>query len=588
MFRSIWRLLETRDKIRFTLLVLGIIVTSLWNVGGIASVMPLIELLVSPAGTPPNAFVANVAEFFAIEINEDTVVILGVVVLGLFVTGNFLLAFVTWRSIDFARTVAYSLSRRLFSTYIWQDYGFYLNHNSSELMKNIFGELNNIVSGVLKPLVELLVEGVLAAGIVLFLVLVNPTIAAIAAAILGGGYGAIFLLFRTILNRASRERVRRNRDRFRIVGDAFGAIKEIKLMGVESRYASMYESSAYRLERAKVRIQVIAKLPRYVLEVLAFGGILALALILYVTGRNAASVLPLLSAYVFAGYKLLPALQRVFSALANIRGSHASVELVVGELQRSVPRVSTDHTKSEVRFEREIVLDHVGFAYEKADRPALNDINLRIPKNTTIGIAGPTGCGKTTLVDVILGLHGYQQGRLMVDETLLEVNNLRSWRKHFGYVPQAIYLSDASVTHNIAFGEKEEAIDHDRVRFVAELANLHGFVLTLQNGYDTELGERGVRLSGGQRQRVGIARALYRDPDILVFDEATSALDTHTEQAVMEAIQKLMHKKTIIIIAHRLSTLESADNIIVLKDGYVDAEGPYADLIRDHPHFALS
>lgn len=578
--------MEKKDKRRFVLLIVGITFTSIWNIGGIASIMPLIEVLTSPSGEVSDSTIAEILNLFGVGINEDSVIWLGLGVLFLFVTGNGFLALVTWRSIDFARTVAFSLSTRLFDTYLRQEYAFYLNHNTSELMKNIFGELNNIVSGVLKPAVEFLVEAVLALGIIVFLVIIDPVIALFAALLLGGGYGAIFLLFRVVLNKASRAKVKRNREKYGIVADAFGAIKEVKLMGLERRYSILYQRSAYRLERAKVRIQAVAKLPRFALETLAFGGILTLALVIYATGRSAASVLPLLSAYVFAGYKLLPALQRIFAAMANIRGSHASVQLVVHELHRSAPELPELPAESAIRLNQRITLEKITFSYGGAALPALRDISVTIEKNTTFGIAGPTGCGKTTLVDLILGLHYPQSGRLLIDETVLAKDNLRDWRRHIGYVPQVIYLSDTSVTKNIAFGVDDQEIDHARVRFAAQLANLDEFVSSMEEGYETQLGERGVRLSGGQRQRVGIARALYTDPDVLVFDEATSALDTQTEQAVMEAISKLMHKKTILIIAHRLSTLTEADKILVLKDGNVDAVGTYESLIASHPHFS--
>lgn len=584
MFGSVWRLMESRDKWRFVILVFGILLTSVWNIGGIASIMPFIELLANPDAASTNRAIVFITSYLNIEITDQTVVWVGAVVLMFFVTGNALLALVTWSSINFSRTVAYGLSRRMFRTYIWQDYAFYLTHNTSELMKNMFSELNNIIGGVLKPLVELLVEGALAIGVIAFLVVIDPIIALFAALLLGGGYGIIFLLFRSVLNRGSRAKVRRNREKYITVADAFGAIKELKIMGVEDRYTRIYDRAAFRLERAKARIQGISKLPRYVLETLAFGGILGLALFLFSSGQRTQSLLPLMSAYVFAGYKLLPSLQRMFSAFARIRGSHASVDLVVRELGLPVPDV--DDTGPDIPFQKAISLDNITFYYENTSRPALDGVSFQIERNTTVGIAGPTGCGKTTLVDVILGLHTHQSGALRVDDVEITPHNVRSWRRHFGYVPQFIYLSDTSITRNIAFGHDEKDIDHERVVFCARLANLHDFVTTLDEGYDTQLGERGVRLSGGQRQRVGIARALYDDPDILIFDEATSALDTNTEQAVMDAITNLMHKKTIIIIAHRLSTLKDADRVVVLKDGRVDTIGTYDSLKGTHDHFS--
>ncbi len=583
MLRSVWSLLALREKIQFAALTFGIVVTSFMNIGGVASIMPFIEALTSPGTAANNPVIARLLFYTGMSLTEWTIVWIGVGVVLLFVIGNALLAFVTWKGIVFSRKIAYTLTVRLFDTYLRQDFKFYLLRNTSELMKNLFGEVNAIVNGVLKPLVELMVEGILALALIVFLFLVNPAIALVAAALLGGGYGMIFLIVRSALNRASRNKVRRNRDRYRVVSDAFGAIKELKLMALERRYTSLFDEIISRFERSKARIQGIAKLPRYVLETFAFGGILSLALLLFVRGDNAASVLPLISAYAVAGFKLLPALQRVFAAFAHIRGSHASIELVLAELSQETPELAP--TDGEVLFTREIVLHDVSFTYDNTPQPALSNIDFAITKNTTVGIVGPTGCGKTTLVDLILGFHRAASGKLTVDGVPVDRENVRVWQKHFGYVPQSIYLSDASVTRNVAFGVPDNETDLERVRFAARLANLDEFVDSLADGYNTQLGERGVRISGGQRQRVGIARALYRDPDIIVFDEATSALDTHTEQAVMDAITNLMHRKTIIIIAHRLSTLRQADQVVVLNGGKVDAIGSYDELVRTHPHF---
>jgi ABC-type multidrug transport system fused ATPase/permease subunit len=585
VFRSVLKLLESRHRWSLAFLVFGILSTSVLNIGGVASIMPFIQLLAAPETAEANAFLRTVFAWFNLAPDQTTIIALGFLVLGLFVLGNGMLALVTWRSIRFSRLVAYDLSGRLFRTYIGQEYSFFLDHNSSDLLKNIFGELDSIIRGVIKPLMELLVEGILALTLIAFLVMVDPMIALFATLLLGGGYGTIYLFVRTVLNRASRTKVRWYARRYRTALDAFSAIKEVKLLGLEERYTQRYDGATYRTERARGTIQAVAKIPRYVLETLAFGGVLVLALVLFVQQGSASSVLPLMGAYVVAGYKLLPSLQRMFSAFAHIRGSHASVELIIEELHRSIPVVESKEPSEDISFSRGIVLTDLSFTYAGMVRPALSNISLTIEKNTTIGIAGPTGCGKTTLVDTILGLHSYQSGTLCADDMQITSENVRAWRKKFGYVPQSIYLSDTSVTRNIAFGVDDDQIDHERVQFVAQLANLHEFVEVMDQGYETQLGERGVRLSGGQRQRIGIARALYHDPDVLVFDEATSALDTRTEQVVMEAIKTLMHQKTLIIIAHRLSTLRDADKIFVLRDGEIDASGTFAELSASHPHF---
>lgn len=515
---------------------------------------------------------------------ERFLLISGIVVLVLFVTGNLFLALVTWATIKFARTVGYSLSSRLFETYVWQRYPFFLQRNSTELTKNLLNETGNVTSGIVKPLMEMIVEGFLSLAIVIFLVLVNPIVAAIAALILGGAYALIFLWFRRALSRAGKRRVQRNRERFRLSGDAFGAIKEIKLRGLESSYTKRFSFIARRFENAKAAVQVMSRLPKFVLEALAFGGILVIALVIFANEQGTEMILPTISAYAFAGYRLMPSLQKFFSAITNIKGNQASLSVVKDEF-RVGESFAPPPPAEALPFQERVQLDHITFTYDEAARPALHDVSFSIHKNTTVGIAGPTGCGKTTLVDVILCLLSPESGRIVVDGEPLTEEKQRAWQKNFGYVPQYIYLSDTSIRKNIAFGVPEDEIDEERVKFAAQLANLHGFVQSLELGYETTLGERGVRISGGQRQRVGIARALYHDPEIIVFDEATSALDSNTEQAVMEAIANLMHKKTIIMIAHRLSTLRECDNIVVLNEGTVDASGTYADLKGYHPHF---
>lgn len=576
--------MRSRERRRFVVLVLGIALSSIWNIGGIASIMPFMQALAAPESFGDNRIAGVLMQVLQIETAERFLVIVGIIVLLLFVTGNIFLALVTWGTIRFARAVGYSLSSRLFGVYMEQPYPFFLQRNSSELTKNLLNETNNVTGNIVKPMMELIVEGFLSSAIIVFLILVNPVVAIVAALLLGGAYSGIFFFFRRALARAGKKRVKRNRERYGLAADAFGAIKEIKLRGLEEPYSSVFAAVAYRFERAKAAVQTISKLPKYALEVFAFGGMLAIALVIFANERGTDQILPLISAYAFAGYRLMPSLQKFFAAFTTIRGNTASLDVVIRELSLESEKRESEAVEP-LGFERSLVLDQINFAYAETSRPAISGITFQIEKNTTVGIAGPTGCGKTTLVDVILGLLLPQSGELRVDGVGITADNRRAWQRNFGYVPQSIYLSDTTLRSNIAFGVPEAEIDDEQVRFAARLANLADFVETLDEGYETTLGERGVRMSGGQRQRVGIARALYHEPQILVFDEATSALDSQTEQAVMGAIENLMHKKTILMIAHRLSTLRQCDSIVVLKDGYVDAMGRYEQLKNDHPHF---
>ncbi len=584
MLKTIWQLMGSRERRRFVFLMFGIVLSSFWNIGGIASIMPFMQSLSAPDRVIQIILVQQIMDFTGIESAQGFLMLSGFVVLFLFVTGNILLALVTWRTITFTRAVGYSLSTRLFETYIQQPYTFYLNRNSSELTKNLLGETGNVTSNIVKPTMEIIVQGVLSVAIVAFLVLVDPIVALSATTLLGGSYALIFVVFRRVLSRAGRQRVKRNKERFSLSADAFGAIKELKLRGLEHRYIERFAVIANRFEQSKARVQTISRLPKYALDTIAFGGILAIALVVFARQRGTDMIIPLVSTYAFAGYRLMPSLQKFFSAVTLLRGNQASLKVVQKELTLSVEAPARENTQR-LPFKKEFRIEGLTFAYPNSSQPVLRDIEMRVRKNTTVGIAGPTGCGKTTLIDIVLGLLRSREGNVFADETAIDNTNIQLWQQNFGYVPQSIYLSDTSVRKNIAFGVRDEEIDDNRVTFAAKLANLHDFVLTMNEGYETELGERGVRMSGGQRQRVGIARALYHDPDILVFDEATSALDTHTEQAVMDAITNIMHTKTILIIAHRLSTLRDCDEIYVLQAGAIDAVGTYEELKRSHPHF---
>jgi len=577
--------MEPKQKRRFIFLVMGIFITSIWNVGGIASIMPFIRVLAAPESLENYSLAQRVMSVLNITDTNQLLLVAGILVLTLFITGNMLLAVVLWRTIHFTRTFSLSVISRLFNAYVWQPYSFYLHRHSAELTKNLFGEVTNVSGSVVKPMLDFLVEGLMSLVIIIFLIVIDPTIALIVAVLLGGTYSLIFLRFRRSLAKAARKRVKNNKIRYSMASESFGAIKELRVRGVEDRFESKLVQAVRRFEKSKAIVQLISNLPKYFLETIAFGGILAIAMVLFFTEKGGETILPLLSAYVFAGYRLMPSLQKAFSAFAKIRGSRASAELVYRELDLAESRISADET-DEVVFEDRICIEDVTFRYPETEHPALEHIQFQIPRNTTVGIAGPTGCGKTTLIDVILGLLEPQEGAIYIDHTELNRGNVRQWQKHIGYVPQNIYLSDTTIRQNIAFGLEDDEIDEERVRFVSELANLDHFVQSLELGYETTLGERGVRISGGQRQRIGIARALYHDPEMVIFDEATSALDTHTEQAVMDAIARLMHQKTIIIIAHRLTTLKKCDNILVLKEGKVDATGTYDQLNDKHSLFS--
>lgn len=391
-------------------------------------------------------------------------------------------------------------------------------------------------------------------------------------------YALVFKATRRYLARIGVERVKSNQARFTAVSEAFGASKEVKVGGLEQTFVRRFSEPAETYARHQASAQVIAQLPRFALEAIAFGGMLLVVLYLLAQKGNFANALPIIALYAFAGYRLMPALQQVYSAATQLRFAGPALDALHADLMNLQPE-SSSVSQGTMVLREAIQLDGIEYTYPNASKPALKDLSLMIPAKSTVGLVGSTGSGKTTTVDLILGLLEAQKGTLSVDGQVITQENRRDWQRCLGYVPQQIYLADDTVAANIAFGLQANEIDQSAVEHAAKIANLHEFVVNeLPQQYQTTVGERGVRLSGGQRQRIGIARALYHSPQVLILDEATSALDNLTEQAVMEAVYNLGHEITIILIAHRLSTVKDCDAIFLLEKGALKAQGDYEEL----------
>ena len=436
--------------------------------------------------------------------------------------------------------------------------------------------------------------GITALMIVGFLLWVNPLLALAVTAIFGCAYLLVYLTIRRALLRIGRERMQANTQRFQAVDEAFGSVKEVKVLGREDYFLERYEPAASTFATAMAKSQIFGQIPRYAIEGLAFGIVMAAMLILLANGQGLQSALPVASAFVVAGYRLLPALQNLYQGITQWRFNQSVVDTLHRDLVTHAGGTHGDapsttghggedahpHTRSKLPFEDTLELAHVSYRYPEADEPSLRDISLSISRNSFVALTGTTGAGKTTLADIILGLLEPQSGELRVDGTLLTHENRPHWQADIGYVPQEIYLTDSTVAGNIAYGLPNEAIDATAVERAARIANIHDFIITkLPNGYQTQVGERGVRLSGGQRQRIGIARALYHDPQVIVLDEATSALDNETERRIVNELDAMRGGRTLIVIAHRLTTVEKCHEVFLLQDGRLAARGSYEDLI---------
>ena len=496
-------------------------------------------------------------------------------------------AFTFYLVTRFSRGVATQLGIRLLRQYLARPFEWFLKQRSADLGKSILNEVNQVVNGSIAPAIRVIANTVVLVALVGFLLYLEPVGAVAVGLLLGLCFGLIYRRLRGHLLELGRDRKEATRERYKITAEAMGGIKEVKLFGLEDIYVKRFLDPSWRLARHQASVSLLGEMPRYVLEALAFGGMLLFVLyLLWTHDGGLEAVLPVLGAFAFAGLKLMPTVQALFRDLAQMRFGEVALEALHEDLAKELPRrPRRRRDERPVRLRRELRLDDVGYTYPGAGQPALDGLTLAIPAGTSAGFVGPTGAGKTTAIDVILGLLEPASGTLSVDGVPITQENRHHWQAEIGYVPQSIFLADDTVAANIAFGEPAGTINRESVERAARLAHLDAFVATLPQGYDTMVGERGVRFSGGQRQRIGIARALYRDPDIVVFDEATSALDTVTERAVMDAIRTLHGQKTVLMIAHRLSTIAHCDHIFMLRDGRLAGTGDYATLAESNDAF---
>ena len=587
--RKVLKLLSKGDKKKLVLLLFVDIISSIVGLAGIASIMPFVAIVSNPEFVFKNKYLSAIYHFLNFGNINEFIIFTGIAILLIFVFSNIILALSAWFNISYTRSISYNLSRSLLRYYLTQQYEFFLKRNSSDLIKNIFSEVGLVIGQVIKPGLELIAKGLMSLFIALFLVYMSPGVAFVVVAVLGGIYGLVYLFIRKKITKSGIVRVRTNKERFTSASEVFGGIKDVKLLGKEQVYLTRYSKVALEFETVQATVQVLTQMPKFALETIAFGGILLLVISLFVIGGEIQNVLPLIALYTFAGYKLMPAVETIFKALAGIRGSIASVDLLYKEIENYKAYETEgdeDHDYSRLPFKQRLELNDIIFAYKGMDIPVIDKMTLSIKANTAVGFVGATGCGKTTTIDIILGLLNPQTGKLLVDGVPVVKENLRNWQNQLGYVPQQIYLLDDTIIRNIAFGVPDDEIDMEAVVRAAGIANIQSFIENeLPCGYKTIAGERGVRLSGGQRQRIGIARALYYDPAVLVFDEATSALDNITEAAVMDAIENIIGTKTIIIIAHRLTTVKKCDAIYYMEKGKVMAQGTYDELIESSEAF---
>ncbi len=584
-------LLDGRERRRLIVLLLIMVLMSASEVFGISTLLVLLNLLSDPAEAIEGGLLGWLYQSLGFESLFRFQVALALATLVAVIASIGVRALGTYAIVRFSKMRGFTISSRLLESYLHQPYTWFLQRNSSEISRNVLQESEGLVNRVMIPGLQIIASALLAVSMVIFMLAVDPIVTLAAAAGIGLTYFLIFGLVRRVLRTMGRAIYEANERRFQLTQESMGGFKEIKLHNLEGAYSERFREPARIKARLEARTRVIEELPRFATEAVAFAGMLAMILVfLFRNDGNLLSAIPTLGVFAFAALRLMPTAQMIFRSVAALENSrtmlHDIHENYVAARADQARRALAPFKGAPLELDKVLELRDVSFGYPGAQGTTLNDFSLSIGARTTVGLVGGTGAGKTTVVDLILGLLPQAGGSLLVDGTEVTNANLRNWQRSIGYVPQTIYLVDDTVAQNIAFGVAPEQIDRAAVERAARAASLHDFVMSdLAQGYDTIVGERGVRLSGGQRQRIGIARALYRAPSLLVMDEATSALDTITERVVMEAIGNLRDDITIILIAHRLSTVRNCDAIHLLNRGQIVASGTYDELVDGSDEF---
>ena len=581
--RRTFSLLSAGERRNLSWLFVAMIFTGLLDVVGISSIFPFMAVAARPESIESSRALSYLYHFLGFTSNYRFLFGLGVAVLCLIVLGNAVTALMTAMMLRFAHNTGHALSCRILTDYLHKPYAFFLSRSSITITVVIIEEVAGLVHGVLLPVLQTAAKAIVTLFILILLLAVDPLLALIVASGVTGAYLLMFWMVRRRLQVIGVLTSEMNHARHKTVSEVLSGIKDFKILGRARYMLERFQTASRDHAKYQALHGAISALPRYAIESIAFGSILLILLYLLAVRRDVTQALPLIALYAVAGYRLMPAVQQIFGGVAHIRFSLSCLGNLHRELQSLAESPGEDDgagaTAVPIRFESAVELRTVSYRYPGAHAEALDDVDLLIQKNTTVGIVGPTGSGKTTLVDILLGLLVPTRGTVLVDGVELTHDNMRAWRSRMGYVPQHIYLADDSISSNIAFGLSPRQIDVDRVRHAARLANLEDFIeRELPRGYDTQVGERGIRLSGGQRQRIGIARALYHDPDVLIFDEATSALDGITEDVIINAIRSLARRKTIVLIAHRFSTIRDCDVIYMLENGSITDSGSYSEL----------
>tara|TARA_A100001015_G_C15042588_1_gene740790 strand:+ start:1025 stop:2824 length:1800 start_codon:yes stop_codon:yes gene_type:complete len=587
--RQLFSLLTPSQYQRFFKLQILVVLMSFLEIVGVTSIIPFMALVGDMNQLQEDTLIAQLFNASGIKSESEFLFFLGVGVLLMLFISSVVSMFTIWKLSMFAHKIGVEIADTLYSYYLKQDWLFHATGSSAQLTKKVATEALRVTNGLVIPIMAMNARIVFIFFISFTIFIYDPKVALIGLLVFVTAYLILFKLVRKRLENNGEAISIVNEQRFRLMNEGFGGIKDVLLMGRDNdfinRFSKTGDSFAYSLGSTETLTQV----PRYLIELIAFGSMISLLLYLIAShDGNLGMILPIMSVYALATFKLLPALQQIYRSIGHIKANISAFESIHQDLKNSSKAEIINAPEKDNSFfnpKEKISLENINFTYPGKQESAITNLNLSISANSVVGIVGPSGAGKSTLVDILLGLIEPQKGELKVDNISIDNKNRRSWQNTIGFVAQSIFLSEGTFAENVAFGIPDDQINLDRVQKALELAHLDELIKTLKNGIHTRVGERGVQLSGGQRQRVGIARALYHEAEVLVFDEATSSLDGITEKMIMESIDQLSGKKTIIMIAHRLKTIQNCDEIFFIDNGQIIDHGTYNELVERNEHF---
>jgi ATP-binding cassette subfamily C protein len=586
--KKLFYILPKGDAVKLFVLFVLMLVAAALEVAGIGMIPAFVAIVADPDRVMSTEWLQPLIEMLGIGNAQDLLIWGSVVLVGIFIIKSIYIITFNYFEARFIFNRRYTISYRLMQSYMQAPYTFHLQRNTSELLRNISQEINVLINNVITNILMMGREGVVTLAILTFLFSMEPLITMLVILLSGFGAGTFILLNKKKMKEYGEEEQERRAEMIKAVNQGLGGIKEARVLNREDEFIDKFRIEAFKSTRLMAYLRFIQQIPRPVVETTAVLGMLMIAVLLVWQDRSMGAIIPILTLFAMATVRLMPSVQQLVSMYTRLRYNIVSLDPVYDDL-KELAAFNTEFKKdrrknNQLKLNDCIKINNISYHYPDSEVQALENISLTVPKGKAVGFVGSSGAGKTTIVDLILGLLEPDKGEILIDGVDIQ-QNLSAWQKNMGYIPQSIYLADETLRSNIAFGIPKEEIDDSKVLNAVKLAQLGTLIEQLPDGLETIIGENGTRLSGGQRQRVGIARALYHAPDVLVMDEATSALDNITEKQITNAIESLKGERTLIMIAHRLSTVKNCDMLYFMEEGKIVEQGTYEDLVHSNIRF---